>query len=121
MTQRGAGKIGRHPIARHARLAWRRTIDRTLTHCDALVLPTLPIVAPKRGEAEVAVGPNRSERVPVRSAMLRHTQLFKCGAIHQLREERNHAIVRAEAEARNRPAGEIAEAHQRGDLGHFLY
>ena len=43
---------------------------------DALLLPTLPIVAPILGASDVIVDPVTGERMPVRSAMLKHTQLF---------------------------------------------
>jgi len=48
-------------------------VDRALEHCDALLLPTLPIPAPVLGEASVEVDGTRE---PVRAAMLRLTQLF---------------------------------------------
>ena len=63
--------------AREARRTFRDAIDGALAECDALVLPTLPIVAPLLGESEVLLGVgDRSERVAVRAAMLRQTQLF---------------------------------------------
>ena len=40
-----------------------------------LALPTLPIVAPPIGAADVDIDEARG-RMPVRAAMLRHTQLF---------------------------------------------
>jgi aspartyl-tRNA(Asn)/glutamyl-tRNA(Gln) amidotransferase subunit A len=48
-------------------------VDRALEHCDALLLPTLPIPAPVLGEASVEIDGTRE---PVRTAMLRLTQLF---------------------------------------------
>jgi aspartyl-tRNA(Asn)/glutamyl-tRNA(Gln) amidotransferase subunit A len=51
-----------------------RAVDAALEGCDALVLPTLAIVAPTLGVAQVPM--TRGEQVPVRSAMLRLTQLF---------------------------------------------
>lgn len=51
----------------------RQQVDEVLDTCDALVLPTLPIVAPPLGASTVKVG-NTEE--PVRSLMLRLTQLF---------------------------------------------
>lgn len=51
----------------------RREVDAALSGLDALVLPTLPIVAPRIGEAMVALS-GRME--PVRNVMLRLTQLF---------------------------------------------
>jgi len=52
----------------------REAVDAALGASDALVLPTLPIVAPPIGAAEIAMEDN--SRLPVRSAMLRQTQLF---------------------------------------------
>lgn len=50
-------------------------VSALLESCDALVLPTLPVTAPLMGQADIVVegagGP-----VPVRAAMLKHTQLF---------------------------------------------
>jgi len=54
----------------------RREVDAILSGCDALVLPTLPIVAPLIGTTEVTLDSAGGNRVPVRSAMLRLTQLF---------------------------------------------
>jgi aspartyl-tRNA(Asn)/glutamyl-tRNA(Gln) amidotransferase subunit A len=62
--------------ARAARAALRAAVDAALADCDALVLPTLPIVAPLIGASDVIVDPDSGERLPVRTAMLRHTQLF---------------------------------------------
>jgi Asp-tRNA(Asn)/Glu-tRNA(Gln) amidotransferase A subunit family amidase len=62
--------------ARQARLAWRDAVDAALEDADALVLPTLPIVAPRLGATEVTVDAEGGETLPVRSAMLRLTQLF---------------------------------------------
>jgi Asp-tRNA(Asn)/Glu-tRNA(Gln) amidotransferase A subunit family amidase len=55
------------------RRALRREVDACLSGVNALVLPTLPIVAPPIGAATVQVG-QRHE--PVRNLMLRLTQLF---------------------------------------------
>jgi Asp-tRNA(Asn)/Glu-tRNA(Gln) amidotransferase A subunit family amidase len=54
----------------------RRQVDTALDGCDALLLPALPIVAPPLGDSEIAIDPSCDVRVPVRSAMLKHTQLF---------------------------------------------
>ncbi len=62
--------------AREKRLALRREVDAALDGCDALLLPTLPIVAPPIGMPEIAIDPSSDARTPVRSAMLRQTQLF---------------------------------------------
>ena len=51
----------------------RREVDSSLSGIDALVLPTLPIVAPPIGVVTVQIG-ERHE--PVRNLMLRLTQLF---------------------------------------------
>jgi aspartyl-tRNA(Asn)/glutamyl-tRNA(Gln) amidotransferase subunit A len=51
----------------------RHEVDAALSGCDALVLPTLPIVAPPLGASLVRVGATEE---PVRNLMLRLTQLF---------------------------------------------
>ena len=51
----------------------RRETDAALADYDALVLPTLPIPAPRLGAASVQIG---AESQPVRNLMLRLTQLF---------------------------------------------
>ncbi len=61
--------------ARQTRRSLRRAVDAALEGCDALLLPTLPIVAPSLGTADVTL-PGSKSPVSVRSAMLRHTQLF---------------------------------------------
>jgi aspartyl-tRNA(Asn)/glutamyl-tRNA(Gln) amidotransferase subunit A len=60
--------------ARDSRDVLRRAVDAALERCDALVLPTLPIVAPKLGATEVTM--DNGQSLPVRTAMLRLTQLF---------------------------------------------
>jgi aspartyl-tRNA(Asn)/glutamyl-tRNA(Gln) amidotransferase subunit A len=60
--------------ARETQDTLRRAVDARLDDCDALVLPTLPIVAPPIGAADVPI--DSGDRLPVRSAMLRQTQLF---------------------------------------------
>jgi aspartyl-tRNA(Asn)/glutamyl-tRNA(Gln) amidotransferase subunit A len=60
--------------ARNTRDTLARAVDAALDACDALVLPTLPIVAPLLGAADV--GMDSGETLPVRAAMLRLTQLF---------------------------------------------
>ena len=52
----------------------RAAVDAALEGCDALVLPTLPIVAPVLGAVDVTM--DNGETIPVRAAMLRLTQLF---------------------------------------------
>jgi aspartyl-tRNA(Asn)/glutamyl-tRNA(Gln) amidotransferase subunit A len=51
----------------------RRDVDAVFVDCDALVLPTLPIPAPKIGAEMVQVG---AAQQPIRNMMLRLTQLF---------------------------------------------
>jgi aspartyl-tRNA(Asn)/glutamyl-tRNA(Gln) amidotransferase subunit A len=53
-----------------------RVVDAALEDCDALVLPTLPIVAPTIGAAEIVVDPADDAAVAVRAIMLKHTQPF---------------------------------------------
>jgi aspartyl-tRNA(Asn)/glutamyl-tRNA(Gln) amidotransferase subunit A len=62
--------------ARKARAALQGAVDALLGDCDALVLPTLPIVAPLIGATEVTIDNDAGERLPIRAAMLRLTQLF---------------------------------------------
>ena len=52
---------------------FRANVDAALHGVDALLLPTLPILAPPLGQDELVIN---GERVPVRAAMLRNTQLF---------------------------------------------
>lgn len=56
------------------RATLRNEVDALLDGWDALVLPTLPIVAPVIGASE-AIFPSH-EPIPVRAALLRLTQLF---------------------------------------------
>jgi aspartyl-tRNA(Asn)/glutamyl-tRNA(Gln) amidotransferase subunit A len=51
----------------------RDEVDATLADCDALVLPTLPIPAPKLGAETVRIGHVEES---IRAMMLRNTQLF---------------------------------------------
>jgi aspartyl-tRNA(Asn)/glutamyl-tRNA(Gln) amidotransferase subunit A len=60
--------------ARERCLALRAVVDAALEDVDALVLPTLPIVAPVRGTDHVTFDDGRQE--PLRPVMLKHTQLF---------------------------------------------
>jgi len=53
-----------------------RAVDSALEGCGALVLPTLPIVAPLLGAAQVTMDAGPSATLLVRAAMLRLTQLF---------------------------------------------
>lgn len=51
----------------------RAEVDAALEGCDALLLPTLPIVAPPLGSESLEVG---GRALPTRALMLRLTQLF---------------------------------------------
>ena len=51
----------------------RREVDSALDACDALILPTMPIPAPRMGAESVMVN---GKEEPVRALMLRHTQIF---------------------------------------------
>jgi aspartyl-tRNA(Asn)/glutamyl-tRNA(Gln) amidotransferase subunit A len=62
--------------AQETRARLRREVDAALDGCDALLLPTLPILAPPIGENEITIDPSQKTRIAVRSAMLRQTQLF---------------------------------------------
>jgi aspartyl-tRNA(Asn)/glutamyl-tRNA(Gln) amidotransferase subunit A len=53
----------------------RASVEALLEHVDALILPTMPIVAPPLGAETIALGPDATE-VAVRGAMLKHTQPF---------------------------------------------
>lgn len=59
--------------AREACDAFRVSVDLALHDVDALLLPTLPILAPTLGQNDITIG---DQQVPVRAAMLRNTQLF---------------------------------------------
>jgi aspartyl-tRNA(Asn)/glutamyl-tRNA(Gln) amidotransferase subunit A len=60
--------------ARDAREMLGGAVDAALDGCSALVLPTLPIVAPPLGANEVMM--DSGQTLTVRAAMLRLTQLF---------------------------------------------
>lgn len=72
-------EVGRYVMAqdyvraRRGRAMLRAQVDAALEECDALILPTLPIPAPRTGAENVLVN-GASE--PVRALMLRQTQLF---------------------------------------------
>jgi aspartyl-tRNA(Asn)/glutamyl-tRNA(Gln) amidotransferase subunit A len=59
--------------ARESCDAFRVSVDLALHGVDALLLPTLPILAPTLGQDDIVIG---DSSVPVRAAMLRNTQLF---------------------------------------------
>jgi aspartyl-tRNA(Asn)/glutamyl-tRNA(Gln) amidotransferase subunit A len=73
-------ELGRYVLAedylraQQGRDRLRAEINAALDTCDALILPTLPIVAPPLGAAKVRMDDGREE--PVRAAMLRLTQPF---------------------------------------------
>ena len=62
--------------ARRTRQVLAQAVDAALEGCHALAMPTLPIVAPPLGAIDAKVDDERGETLPVRSAMLRLTQLF---------------------------------------------
>jgi aspartyl-tRNA(Asn)/glutamyl-tRNA(Gln) amidotransferase subunit A len=76
--------------AQQERVALRREVDAVLADCDALVLPTLAIPAPRIGATTVRVS---SGEEPIRPLSLRLTQLFNltghpaitlpCGTTHE--------------------------------------
>jgi aspartyl-tRNA(Asn)/glutamyl-tRNA(Gln) amidotransferase subunit A len=51
-------------------------VDAALGDADALVLPAVPLVAPPLGATDVRLDPSGDATLPIRSAMLRLTQLF---------------------------------------------
>jgi aspartyl-tRNA(Asn)/glutamyl-tRNA(Gln) amidotransferase subunit A len=53
-----------------------RAVDGLLGGVDALVTPTLPILAPPVGAADIDIDPAAPGPVPIRAAMLKHTQPF---------------------------------------------
>ena len=62
--------------ARQSQAGLRDNVNAALARADVLVLPTLPIVAPVLGAADVTIDAERGVSLPVRGAMLRQTQLF---------------------------------------------
>jgi len=60
--------------AREAREALRKAVDAAFDGVSTLVLPTLPVVAPVLGATDVTM--DSGEKLVVRAAMLRLTQLF---------------------------------------------
>jgi aspartyl-tRNA(Asn)/glutamyl-tRNA(Gln) amidotransferase subunit A len=69
------GRISRDDYvqAQAERARMRAAVDRALSHCDTLVLPTLPIPPQKIGATTALVG---SVEEPLRPLTLRLTQLF---------------------------------------------
>jgi len=59
--------------ARSERAQLTHAVDALLSSVDALMLPTLPITAPESGQQNISIGPTE---IPVRAAMLKHTQTF---------------------------------------------
>ena len=68
--------VARYEAAIAARVDLAAAVDAALDGVDALILPTLPIVAPPLGVPEIEVDPSTHAVLPVRTAMLKHTQLF---------------------------------------------
>ncbi len=66
----------RYVQAREMRERLRLAVDAALADCDALMLPTLPIVAPLLGATDVTMDASPGATLTVRAAMLRLTQLF---------------------------------------------
>ena len=76
--------------AQRDRALMRTAVDKALSHCDVLVLPTLPIPPQKIGATTAIVG---SDEEPLRPMTLRLTQLFNltghpaislpCGDTHE--------------------------------------
>ena len=62
--------------ARATQAELSRAVVDALADCDALVLPTLPIVAPLVGAGDIVIDPADPGPTPVRAAMLKHTQPF---------------------------------------------
>jgi aspartyl-tRNA(Asn)/glutamyl-tRNA(Gln) amidotransferase subunit A len=62
--------------ARDVQASFARAVDAMLDRADALVLPALAILAPPLGTSDVSLGASSPERLPIRTAMLRQTQLF---------------------------------------------
>jgi aspartyl-tRNA(Asn)/glutamyl-tRNA(Gln) amidotransferase subunit A len=62
--------------ARDAQRVLTREVDAALDEVDALVLPTMPLVAPPLGATEVVLDHGTGATLAVRAAMLKHTQLF---------------------------------------------
>jgi aspartyl-tRNA(Asn)/glutamyl-tRNA(Gln) amidotransferase subunit A len=59
--------------AQSDRSIMRAAVDRALSRCDALILPTLPILPPRIGESTITLG---SQAELARPLTLRLTQLF---------------------------------------------
>lgn len=59
--------------ARYRKAKMMIAVDALLQSVDALILPTLPLVAQESGTADVTI---EGTTMPVRAAMLKHTQLF---------------------------------------------
>ncbi len=74
LEQGGTITAASYLAAREMQHVLRAEVDAALEHCSALVLPTLPIVAPPLGLAEVKFGDGQS--LGTRATLLRLTQLF---------------------------------------------
>ena len=65
-----------YAAALEARDGFRRQVNALLETGDVIALPALPITAPRLGAADVVPDPRTGVAMPVRLAMLKHTQLF---------------------------------------------
>lgn len=90
--------------------ALAREVDAALEGADALVLPTLPILAPRLGEQTVRIDPGLADVTPVRSAMLRQTQPFNMSG---------HPAISLPAAAPGLPVG-LQIVGRRGETGRLL-
>ncbi len=91
----------------------RRQVDAALDGCDALLLPSLPIVAPPIGDADIVIDPSGGATTPVRSAMLRQTQLFNLTGHPAISLPLEHARP-ARRSAAGRPAARHRGPPERG-------
>ena len=61
------------------RLRLQRAVDAALEGVDALVLPTLPIVAPPIGAGEIVVDPSSQARMTPRAAIDARYRFYSYG------------------------------------------
>ena len=93
-----------------ARAPLTAAVDAALADVDALVLPTLPIVAPVIGEADVVLDARSGQTIPVRAAMLKHTQVFNLSG---------HPAITLPMPVQGLPAG-LQLVGRRGDTAGLL-